>query len=123
MNKRATVALVVGLLCVDSVNAQQSTMEQLQAADNIRTSNRPQFSDLLSQLQPARPEMSNAEQDYLDFLLAFRDTLEGRHEEAITTLQRLVVSHGALASPWLKPKCCVGNTSKHLPSWRKVLPG
>ena len=96
MNKRATVALVLGLLCVDTVNAQQSTMEQLQAADNIRTSNRPQFSDLLSQLQPARPEMSNAEQDYLDFLLAFRDTLEGRHEEAITTLQRLVVSHGAL---------------------------
>lgn len=76
--------------------SQQSTTEQLQAADNVRTSDRQQFNDILQRLQQARQEMSQADADYLDFLVAFRDNLEGKHEQAISVLQRLVDGHTQL---------------------------
>lgn len=83
-------------VCSPCVWAQQAIAEQLQAADNLRTSDRKQFNDLLLGLQQARQEMSQADIDYLDFLVAFRDNLEGKHEQAITVLQRIVAGHGQL---------------------------
>lgn len=95
--KLSALALCLSLLLTPLLSlAQQSVNEQLQAADNVRTSNRQQFSQLLAPLQQARPEMSAADQDYLDFLVAFRDNLEGNHEQAIGVLTRLVNGHGAI---------------------------
>lgn len=79
--------------CVVNAASDLILDQQLAETDQLRSADRVKFNQKLQLLQQARQEMNAHQQAYLSFLLAYRDTIEGKHEQATTTLEALLTEH------------------------------
>ncbi|MFQ6372769.1 diguanylate cyclase [Shewanella sp. YIC-542] len=74
-----------------------SYLQQLQAADNIRSSKPRQFAEQLANLQQHQAQLSPFEQHYLRYLIGYQYSFNGDFERAIDTYQQLLNADATLA--------------------------
>jgi diguanylate cyclase (GGDEF)-like protein len=85
-------AFFVGVLIVNCAMAvlPEQTAQLLKAADDIKTSNRPQFEAILKSLDEQSAQLTTGQLEYLRYLKAWKAGYDGDYDNAMPQLQAVI---------------------------------
>jgi diguanylate cyclase (GGDEF)-like protein len=85
----AFAALLLVTTCVGAASPEEAT-RLLQKADSIKSSNHPEFVEILNSLSARSARLSGSQNEYLSYLKGWNAALAGENDSALRTLKQLI---------------------------------